>query len=273
MVFPVVMQWCKSWTIRKAECQRINVFKLWCWRRLLRVPWIAKRSNWSILKEINPEYSLEDWCWSWSSNTLATWWKEPTHWKKSWCWERLRVRGEGGNRGWDGWMASLTQWTWVSANSKRHWRTGKSGVLQFMGSQRLGHNLVTEEQQECIATNLYFLPFWIFIYLLIFGCAGSSLLHRFFSTCTKQGLRSSCSAWASHFSGFSCCRARALGRMGFSSGSWALEHRLNSCGTKAWWLHGLWDLPRSGIEPTSSALAGRLFFTEPPGKPSFWIFG
>ena len=199
MVFLVVMQWCKSWTIRKAEWQRIDVFKLWCWSRLLRVPWIAKRSNWSILKEINPEYSLEDWCWSWSSNTLATWWKEPTHWKKSWCWEWLRVRGEGGNRGWDGWMASLTQWTWVSANSKRHWRTGKSSVLQFMGSQRLGHNLVTEQQWECIATNLYFLPFWIFKFLFIYlflavlglhCCTGSSLVapSRVYSLAAVHGL-------------------------------------------------------------------------------------
>ena len=197
MVFPV--KWCNSWTIRKAECQRIDVFKLWCWRRLLRVPWIAKRSNWSILKEINPEYSLEDWCWSWSSNTLATWWKEPTHWKKPLCWEWLRVRGEGGNRGWDGWMASLTQWTWVSANSKRQWRTRKSGVLQFKGSQRLGHNLVTEQQQESIAANLYFLPFWIFkflficLFLALLGlhcCTGFSLVapSRVYSLFAVHGL-------------------------------------------------------------------------------------
>ena len=63
-------------------------------------------------KEINSEYSLKGWCWSWSSNTLATWCTEPSHWKRSWCWERLRVGGEGGYRGWDGWLASPTQWTW-----------------------------------------------------------------------------------------------------------------------------------------------------------------
>ena len=78
------------------------------WKRLLRVPWTA-RSNQSILKEINPEYSLKDWCWSWSSNTWATWCEELTHWKRPWFWERLKVGEEGDDRGWDGWMASLTQ--------------------------------------------------------------------------------------------------------------------------------------------------------------------
>ena len=78
MVFPVVVYGCESWIIKKAECRRIDTFELWCWRRLLRVTWTARRSNQLILEEINPEYSL-GWCWSWSSNTLATWCKEPTH--------------------------------------------------------------------------------------------------------------------------------------------------------------------------------------------------
>ena len=106
MVFPVVMSGCESWTIKKAECRRINAFELWCWRRLLRVPWTARRSNESILKKISPEYSLEGLqrCWSWNSNTLATWCEEPTHWKRPWYWERLRAGEEGDNRGWDGWM-------------------------------------------------------------------------------------------------------------------------------------------------------------------------
>ena len=108
----------ESWTIRKAEHQRIATSGLWCWRRFLRVPWTA-RSDQSILKETNPEYSLEGRCWSWSSNTLATWWEKLTHWKRPWSWERLRARGEGDNRGWDGWMASLTQWMWVCTNSGR----------------------------------------------------------------------------------------------------------------------------------------------------------
>ena len=79
MVFPVVMYGCESWTIKKAEGRRIDAFGLWCWRRVLGVPWTARRSNQSILKEISLEYSLEDWCWSWNSNTLATWFKVLTH--------------------------------------------------------------------------------------------------------------------------------------------------------------------------------------------------
>ena len=92
--------WCESWIIKKAEQQSIDAFELWGWRRLLRVPWTARRSNQSILKEINPEYTLENWCWSWSSNTSATWCKEPTYWQrpdagKDWRhedrgWQRMR---------------------------------------------------------------------------------------------------------------------------------------------------------------------------------------
>ena len=117
MVFPVVMYGCESWTIKKAECRRIDTFELWCYWRLLRVLWTARRCNQSILKEISPGCHWRDWCWSWNSNTLATWCKELTHWKRPWCWERLRVGGEGDDRGWDGWMASLTQWTWVWVDS------------------------------------------------------------------------------------------------------------------------------------------------------------
>ena len=96
--------------------------------------------------------------WCWSSNPLATWCEVPTHWKRLWCWERLRAGGEAGNKGWDGWMASLTQWTWVWANSKRQWKTGKSGMLQSMGLQRVGHNWVTKWQQAFF--NLRVVPFW-----------------------------------------------------------------------------------------------------------------
>ena len=71
------------------------------------------------------------------------------HWKRPWCWERLKAGGEGDDRGWDGWMASLTQWTWVWPNSRRQWRTGKPGVLQFIGSQTVGHNWATEQQDAC----------------------------------------------------------------------------------------------------------------------------
>ena len=77
----------------------------------------------------------KDWCWDWNSNILATWCKELTHWKRPWCWERLKAGGEGDDRGWDGWMASLTQWRWVWASSGSWWWTGKPGVLESMGSQ------------------------------------------------------------------------------------------------------------------------------------------
>ena len=92
IVFPVVVYGCESWTIKKAECRRIDAFELWCWRRLLRVPWTARRSNQSILKEISLEYSLEG-CWSWNFNTLATWCEEVTHLKKRWCRERQEEKG------------------------------------------------------------------------------------------------------------------------------------------------------------------------------------
>ena len=106
-----------------------------------------RRSNQSILRRSVLNIHWKDWCWGWSSNTLATWCKELTHWERPWCWERLKVGGEGDNRGWDGWMASLT---WVWASPGRWWRTGKPGVLQFMGSQRVGHNLATEQQNIII---------------------------------------------------------------------------------------------------------------------------
>jgi len=109
------MYGCESWTMKKAEHQRIDAFELWCWRRLLRVPWTARRSNQSILKEISPEYSLEGLMLKLkysnilkSSNTLATWCEELTHLKRPWCWERLEAGGEGEDRGSDGWMASPT---------------------------------------------------------------------------------------------------------------------------------------------------------------------
>ena len=144
MVFPVVTYGCESWAVKKAEPQRIDAFELWCWRRLLRVLWTARRSNQSILKEISPEFHWKDWCWSWNCNTLATWCEELTHLKGPWCWERLRAGGEGDDRGWDGWMVSPTQWTWVWVNSGSWWWTGRPGVLQSTGLQWVGHNWVTE---------------------------------------------------------------------------------------------------------------------------------
>ena len=102
MVFPVVMFGCESWTIKKAERWSIDASELWCWRRLLRVPWTARSSNQSILKEISREYHLKDWCCSWNFNASSTWCKELTHLKRLRCWERLKVEGEGDDRGWAG---------------------------------------------------------------------------------------------------------------------------------------------------------------------------
>ena len=108
--------------------------------------------------QISPSYrksilnSLwKDWCWSWSSNTLATWYKKLTHWTRPWCWERLKA-GREDDSGWDGWMALPTQWTRVWASSGKWWRTGKPGVLQSMGSQRVRYNWATEQQHIYIYT-------------------------------------------------------------------------------------------------------------------------
>ena len=121
MVFPVVMYGCESWTGKKAEHWRIDAFEVWCCRRVLRVPWTARRSNQSILKAISPEYWLEGLMLKLKFHTLVPWCKELTHWKRPWCWERLKAGGEGDDRGWDCWIASRTQWTWVWVNSGSWW--------------------------------------------------------------------------------------------------------------------------------------------------------
>ena len=144
IVFPVVMYGCESWTVKKAEHWRIDAFELWCWRRLLRVPLTARRSNQSILKEISPGCSLEGLMLKLKLQYFATSCEELTHWKRPWCWEGLGAGGEGDDRGWDGWMASPTWWTWFWVNSRSWWWTGSPGMLWFTGSQRVGHNWVTE---------------------------------------------------------------------------------------------------------------------------------
>ena len=135
MVFPVVMYGWESWTIKKAELQRINSFELWCWRKLSRVPWTARRWNQSILKEISPDYSLEGLMLKLKLQYFGTWCEELTHRKRPWCWERLKAGGEGEDRGWDDWMASLTQWTRVWVNSRSLRQTRRPGVLQSMRLQ------------------------------------------------------------------------------------------------------------------------------------------
>ena len=136
IISPVVMYECESWAIKKAEYQSIDAFELWCWRRLLRVCWTARRLNQSILKEISPEYSLEGLMLKLKLQYLATWCEGLLHWKRPWCWERLKA-GEGDYRGWNVWMALPIWWTWVWASSASWWWTGKPGVLQSMGREGL----------------------------------------------------------------------------------------------------------------------------------------
>ena len=121
----------------------MDAFELWCWRRLFRIPWTARRSNQSILKEISPDYSLGGLMLKLKLQYFGHLMQKLTHLKRPWCWERLKA-GEGNNRGWDGWMASLTQWTRVWVNSGSWWWTGRPGLLQSMGLQRVGHDWATE---------------------------------------------------------------------------------------------------------------------------------
>ena len=111
MVFPGVMYGCESQTVKKAEPRKIYAFELWGCRRLLRVPWTARRSNQSILKQISPGCPLKDWGWNLNSNTLATWCEELTHWKKPWCWEGSGQEEKGTTEdemaGWHHWLDEL----------------------------------------------------------------------------------------------------------------------------------------------------------------------
>ena len=129
---------------RKLSAKKLMLYVLWCWRRLLRVPWTARRSNQSILKEISPRCSLEGLMLKLKLHVFGHLMWRVTHWKRPCCWEGLGAGGEGDDRGWDGWMASLTRWAWVWVNSGSWWWTGRPGVLRFMGSQRVGHDWATE---------------------------------------------------------------------------------------------------------------------------------
>ena len=125
LVFPIVMYGCESWTIKKAEHRRMNAFELWCWR-------------------ISPEYSLEGLMSKLKLQYFGHLMRRADSLEKTLCWERLRAGGEGDDRGWDGWMASSTWWTWVWVNSGSWWWTGRPGMLRFMESQRVGHDWATE---------------------------------------------------------------------------------------------------------------------------------
>ena len=145
MVFPVVKYRCESWTIKKAEHWRIDAFKLWCWRRLLRVPWTTRRSNQSTLKKSTLNIHWKDWYWSWSSNSLATWCEDPTHWErpdagKHW---RRKEKGETEDE-----MIQYHHWLNGHEFEQTPGDGGGQGNLQSRESQRVGHDLVTEQQQQ-----------------------------------------------------------------------------------------------------------------------------
>ena len=140
-VFSVVTYGCEIWTIKKAECWRTDAFEAWCWRRLLRVPWTARRWKLSILKEISPEYSLEELMLK--LQYFGHLMRRTDSLKKTLMLGKIKGR-RGDDREWDGWIASPTQRTWVWASSGSWWWTGKPGVLQSMGWQRVGHDWITE---------------------------------------------------------------------------------------------------------------------------------
>ena len=137
MVFPVVMYGCESWTIKKAERRRIDAFELWCRKRPLRVPWTARRSNQSILKEISPEYSLEGLILKLKLQSFGhlTW--RTDSFEKALILGKVEGGGEGDDRGWDGWMASPTQCTWVWVNSGSWWWTGRPECCSPWGRKEL----------------------------------------------------------------------------------------------------------------------------------------
>ena len=132
MIIPAVLTIARTW--KQPRCPSAD--------KWIRKLYIYTMEYYSAIKKNAFESVLMNW--SWNSNSLATWCEELMHWKRPWCWKRLRAGGEGDNRGWDGWMASPTRWTWVWASSGSLWWTGKPGMLESMGPQRLGHNWVTE---------------------------------------------------------------------------------------------------------------------------------
>ena len=135
--------------------------------------------SWNVKSVLNIHW--KDWCWSWNSNTLAIWCEELTHWKRPWCWERLNAGREGDNRGWDGWMASLIQWTWVWAGSGSWWCTGKPGVLQSMGLQRVRHYWATELNWNplCALKLSIFFTKYIFSHITLTSFKGLVMVYIF----------------------------------------------------------------------------------------------
>ena len=170
MIFPVVIYGCESWTIKKAEHWRNDAFELWCWRRLLKSPLDCK--------EIQPVHLKGDQSWVFigmsdveaETPILGPLDAEPTHWKRPRCWERLKAGGKGDDRGWDGWMASQNQRTWVWVYSGSWWWTGKPGVLLSMGLQRVGHDWATKlNWNDWVLT---FISTYLFIKLIAYVLEG-----------------------------------------------------------------------------------------------------
>ena len=181
MVFLIVMYVCESWAIKKAESQRIDAFELWCWRRPERCPLDCREIQ---PEEISPEYSLE------GLMLNFTWCEELTHLKRPWCWQRLKAGGEGDDRGWDGWMASPTQRTWVCVNSGSWWWTGRPGVLQSMGSQRFRHDWAVLQGIWAIPSQSVNpgepWPWWVVLVVCILVTDDKNKLYLVSSLCSRK---------------------------------------------------------------------------------------
>ena len=152
--------------MKKAECQRIDAFERWCWRKLFEVPWTARRSNQSILKETSPGCSLEGLMLRLKLQYFGHLMRRVDSLEKTLMLGGTGAGGEGDDRGWDSWKASPTRSTWVWVNSRSWWWTGRPGVLQFMGSQRVGHHWETELNWcliwTCSSRLNYFSCVWLF---------------------------------------------------------------------------------------------------------------
>ena len=181
----------------------------------------------------------KDWCWNWNSNTLATWFEELTNLKRPWCWERLRTEGEGNDRGRDGWVASLTQWTWVWVYSGSWWCTGRPGVLQFLGSQRVRHDWATKLN-------------WNELNFVTHSCDQKLLiLSSYCPSEVKVLVAQLCLA---------LCNPMTVAHKAPLPMEFSRQEYWSGFPSPG-------DLPNPGIEPTSPALTGKFFTTELPGKP------
>ena len=144
MVFPSVMYRCDSWPLRRLSTRKLMLSNCGATEDFWEYP--GQQGDWTSQSWRKSTLNIhwKDWLGSWSSSPLTTWCEELTHLKRPWCWESLKAGGEGDDRGWDGWMVSLTQWTWVWVNFMSSWWTGRPGVLESMGLQRVGQDWATE---------------------------------------------------------------------------------------------------------------------------------